>query len=109
MLLLGQDVHGWEDGTVAGGTGAISRWFSLPGISGFSKAFLCSSLQVLGPQRREHEVDLSGPHLGRHRGKNPMAEPPNPFWGKGIERDPERSLVVTGAVSQPPQHLGGPV
>lgn len=45
-------------------------------------------------------MDLSGPHLGRHRGKNPMAESPNPFWGKGTERDPE--LAVTGVVSQPP-------
>lgn len=57
-------------------------------ISAFFKVFLYWSLQVLGPQRREHEVDLSGPHLGRHHGKNPMDESPNPFWGKGIDKRP---------------------
>lgn len=116
-LLLGQDLHklhkeseGWEDGDVGEVQGAISRQFSLPVISGFSKVFLYWSLQVLGPQCGEHEVDLSDPHLGRHRGKNPMAESPNPFWGKGIDRDPEPfACGHWGCPHSHPGTQGGPM
>jgi len=68
--------------------GAISWQSSSSVIPGFSRVFLSWSLQVLGPQCGEHEVDLSGPHLGCHRGKNLVAESPNAFWGKVIDRDP---------------------
>lgn len=117
-LLGGQDLHklhkgseGWEDRDVGWGVqGALSRQYSLLVISGFSKVFLYWSLQVLGPQRGEHEVDLSGPHLGRHRGKNPVAESPKPFWGKGIARDPEPfACGHWGCVPSHPGTQGGPM
>lgn len=55
-------------------------------------------VQVLGSQRREHEVDLSGPHLGRHCGKNPMAESPNPFSERGWTETQGCSLAVPEVV-----------
>lgn len=87
--------------------GAVSWQFSLPVISGFSKVFPYWCLQVLGPQCGEHEVDLSGSHLGRHRGKNPVAESPSPFWGKGIDKRPRAiCLCSLGLCPQPPRHPG---
>lgn len=76
------------------------RGTSFPVMSGFSKEFLYWSSQVLGPQCGEHEVDLSGPHPGCCRGKNPVDEPPNSFWGKRIDRDQSCLLVITGVLSQ---------
>lgn len=76
--------------TVTGGTGSHQlAIFLTSDFRFFQDVSLLVSLQVLGPQRREHEVDLSGPHLGCHRGKNPVAESPNLFWGNGTNRDPD--------------------
>lgn len=61
---------------------------------------------MLGPQCREHEVDLSGPHPDCCHGKNPVDEPPNSFEGKRMDREQSCLLVVTGVLSQPLQHPG---
>lgn len=117
-LPLGWDLHkrlgwgeGWEDPAVGWGVqAAIIRRFSQPVTSGFSKEVLYWCLQVLGPQRREHEVDLSGPHPGCHRGKNPAAESPHPFGGKGIGGDPEPfACGHWGCAPSHPGTQGGPM
>lgn len=78
--------------------------------SSFSEEFLYWSLQVLGPQCREHEVDLSGPHPGCHRGKNPAAESPHHFWGKAIDGDPEPfTCGHWGCAPSHPGTQGGPM